>query len=198
MAIDLEDDEGRIFVEVDDESCDALAGRISSALLRRQDAPSEPPLETGALAADDGATLVSQASSVCSAKRELARSPLRAMLGRFDDEEDDQDGVHVDSVEAYFRDPEDDADVRRRDPLMQGSFPPPAHDAEIMDTRPRIDVEGLARVGFWLVGVGTLGVLTGTVSVSSGVALGLLMLGAGVTACVLGGIAIRFGASRLS
>jgi hypothetical protein len=196
MAIDLEDDEGRIFVEVDDEPCEGLANRISGALSRRKDAPSEPPPLAEASAADDGATVVASASTRGSTFDELARSPLKALLGRFDAEELDQDAVSVESVEAYFRDPEDDADVRRRDPLMQGSFPPPAHDAEIIDTRQRIDVEGVARVGFWLVGVGTLGVLTGTVSISSGIVLGLLVLGAGITACVLGGLAIRLGASR--
>lgn len=85
-----------------------------------------------------------------------------------------------------------DDDVQLRDPLLQGSLPPPpllprngpAPEVKLDDDR------DLTRVGSWLIGLGSLGLLTGIVTVAGGAIPGLLAVGAGVACALLGGVAL--------
>jgi hypothetical protein len=98
------------------------------------------------------------------------------------------------------QDDEDDEDVRLRDPLMQGSLPPPPRLPRLVRSetpapaprgaaRLKSDRD-LARLGGWLVAVGSLSVLTGTTVVAAGLVPGLLAVGAGIACGVLGGVAL--------
>jgi hypothetical protein len=52
------------------------------------------------------------------------------------------------------------------------------------------DDRDLARLGGWLVALGSLGVLSGTTIVAAGAVPGLLAVGAGIACGVLGGVAL--------
>jgi hypothetical protein len=52
------------------------------------------------------------------------------------------------------------------------------------------DDHDLARLGGWLVGLGSLGLLTGVIMVAGGALPGLLAVGAGVACALLGGVAL--------
>jgi hypothetical protein len=108
---------------------------------------------------------------------------------------------------------EDEDDVRLRDPLMQGSLPPPAMytpeprsraEPRAAGRTPERDPErgepahalqldddrDLGKLGGWLVALGTLGLLTGGIMLASGALPGLLALGAGGACAMLGGVAL--------
>jgi hypothetical protein len=75
-----------------------------------------------------------------------------------------------------------------RDPLMQGSLPAPA-----LQESSELQLENdrdLSRLGGWLVGLGSLALVTGGMLLASGALPGLLAVGAGVTCAALGGIAL--------
>jgi hypothetical protein len=165
LAIQTNESEERIFVEVDDEAPDHLAARIQSAVRRKSGLP-PPPDEH----ADEEASRPSQA------RIELAKMVKEAQAKDLADEEDDED-------------------VRLRDPLMQGSLPPPPRMPRMQKTEPPTQVRlktdrDLARLGGWLVALGSLGVLTGTTIVAAGLVPGLLAVGAGIACGVLGGVAL--------
>jgi hypothetical protein len=93
----------------------------------------------------------------------------------------------------------EEEEIRQRDPLMQGSLPPgpllmsqPAPEAPLDDDR------DLTRLGSWLVGLGSLGLLAGGVMLASGELPGLLAVGAGVAAALLGGVALAVVANHQS
>jgi hypothetical protein len=88
----------------------------------------------------------------------------------------------------------EDEDVRLRDPLMQGSLPPPPHPSLSAEKRVKPlrlgNDRDLARVGGWLVAVGSFGVLSGTTIVAAGLLPGLIAVGAGIACGVIGGCAL--------
>ena len=62
-----------------------------------------------------------------------------------------------------------------------------------LDSAPALhldDDRDLARLGGWMLALGSLGVLTGTVMVIAGALPGLLAVGAGVACGALGGVAL--------
>jgi hypothetical protein len=170
LAIETGEGGERIFVEVDDEAPDQLAARIQNAVRRKSGLPPPPEPE---------------------AELEVERpSQARIMLAKM-----------VEEAQAKDReDDEDDEDVRLRDPLMQGSLPPPPRMPRMQKSEaplasaPRAgrlkSDRDLARLGGWLVAVGSLGVLTGTTIVAAGLVPGLLAVGAGIACGVLGGVAL--------
>lgn len=83
-----------------------------------------------------------------------------------------------------------DDDVQLRDPLLQGSLPPPPLEREPAPEMKLDDDRDLARLGGWLVGLGSLGLLTGVITVAGGALPGLLAVGAGVACALLGGVAL--------
>jgi hypothetical protein len=173
LAIETGEGGERIFVEVDDEAPDQLAARIQSAVRRKSGLPPPPD-----------ASIEEEVQRPSQARIELAKMVEEAQA---QDREDDED---------------DDDDVRLRDPLMQGSLPPPPRMPRMgkseapapggaIAPRGRLKSDrDLARLGGWLVAVGSLGVLTGTTIVAAGLVPGLLAVGAGVACGVLGGVAL--------
>jgi hypothetical protein len=145
LAIDVEGEEpSRIYIEVDDESPQQAAERISHAMQGTGE-HTEVPMATLTSSHNRGAD--------------------------FDVDVDD--------------------DVQLRDPLMQGSLPPPPQLAR--EPAPEIkldDDRDLAKLGGWLVGLGSLGLLTGVIMVAGGALPGLLAVGAGVACALLGGVAL--------
>jgi len=86
-----------------------------------------------------------------------------------------------------------DEEIQLRDPLMQGSLPPPAPLMRTSEPAPEMkldDDRDLTRLGGWLVGLGSLGLLTGGIMLASGALPGLLAVGAGVGCALLGGVAL--------
>lgn len=84
-------------------------------------------------------------------------------------------------------------DVRLRDPLLQGTGslpPPPMYPSEPAPEMKLDDDRDLRRIGGWLVGLGSLGLLTGGIMLASGALPGLLAVGAGVGSALLGGVAL--------
>ena len=164
LAIEV-DDEPQIFVELDDEPPEQVAERISRAM------GSEPPPPPGTM----------------SPEKPIAPSALALDIARMQQLADERD---------YEEDEEDEeahelAAVRRRDPLMQGSLPPPPQRLSVPAPPVRLDDDGdLARLGGWLVGLGSLSLLTGTIIVAAGAIPGLLAVGAGVACGALGGVAL--------
>lgn len=85
----------------------------------------------------------------------------------------------------------EDEEIRLRDPLMQGSLPPPPMNMSVPAPEMKLDDDrDLSRAGGWLVGLGSLGLLTGGIMLASGALPGLLAVGAGVTCALLGGVAL--------
>jgi len=87
---------------------------------------------------------------------------------------------------------DEEEDVRLRDPLMQGSLmpPPPMKPREPAPALHLDNDRDLARLGGWLVGLGSLGVLTGGTIAAAGLLPGLLAVGAGLACGLLGGVAL--------
>jgi hypothetical protein len=162
LAIDVQGEDGRIFVELDEGEPGPLAGRIEAALREQRGLP---PLEE----ADE------EVSRPSAAQIALAQMVQQAQRDDDDDFEEEE--------------------VRRRDPLMQGSLPPPpparlAHRTETLAPVKLENDRDLARLGGWLVALGSLGVLTGGTIVAAGLVPGLLAVGAGIACGLLGGVAL--------
>jgi hypothetical protein len=159
LSIDIED-EPRVFVEVDGETTELVAERISRAM------GSQPPpaLSTAPPAME---------SRISDLALEIAR------VQRLEEEEEDEQLL---------------ADRQRRDPLGQGgagSLPPPALRPSLPAAPLRLDDDrDLARLGGWLLALGSFGVVTGAVIVAAGAIPGLLAVGAGVICGVFGGVAL--------
>ena len=145
LALDVDGEvPSRIYVEIDDETPQQAAERITRAL--SADGEREEPMAT------------------------LATTTHEARA-EFDVDIDD--------------------DVQLRDPLLQGSLPPPP--MMVREPAPEMkldDDRDLARLGGWLVGLGSLGLLTGIIMVAGGALPGLLAVGAGVACALLGGVAL--------
>jgi hypothetical protein len=84
----------------------------------------------------------------------------------------------------------EDDDVQLRDPLMQGSLFPPALRSDPAPELKLDDDRDLSRLGGWLVGLGSLGLMIGGIMLAGGALPGLLAVGAGVTCAALGGVAL--------
>jgi hypothetical protein len=158
LSIDVED-EPRVFVEVDGETTELVAERISRAIgSQPPPAPSSPP--------------PAMESRISHLALEIAR------VQRLEDEEEDDVLV----------------DRQRRDPLAQGgggSLPPPPARPSVPAQPLRLDDDrDLARLGGWLLALGSFGVVTGAVIVAAGAIPGLLAVGAGVICGVFGGVAL--------
>jgi hypothetical protein len=167
LAIELESEEleqdgtERIYVEVDDESPSELAARISRAL--------------------SNATEQQLALSHNSQVRTEVLMPTTTQAA----------STHSQQALMEALDVELEDDVQLRDPLMQGSLPPPP--MRMSEPAPEMkldDDKDLTRMGGWLVGLGSLGLLTGGVMLAGGALPGLLAVGAGVTCALLGGVAL--------
>lgn len=159
LSIDVED-EPRVFVEVDGESTDLVAERISRAI--GSTPPPAPSTPAPALE-----------SRISDLALEIAR------VQRLDEEEDEDDELALDRA--------------RRDPLGQGarSLPPPESRPSLPASPLRLDDDrDLARLGGWLLALGSFGVITGAVIVAAGAVPGLLAVGAGVICGVFGGVAL--------
>jgi hypothetical protein len=162
LAIEVED-EPQIFVEIDDEATEQVAERISRAI------GSEPPP-----AATPSAPPSADGMRLSNLALEIARAQA---LEEADDEQDD---------ERLAR--------QRRDPLGQGgygSLPPPA--ARLSEPAQPIkldDDRDLARLGGWLLALGSFSVITGGVIVAAGAVPGLLAVGVGIVCGVFGGVAL--------
>lgn len=145
LALDVEGEvPSRIYVEIDDETPQQAAERITRAL--SADGEREEPMATLA-------------------------TTTHETRAEFDVDIDD--------------------DVQLRDPLLQGSLPPPP--MMVREPAPEMkldDDRDLARLGGWLVGLGSLGLLTGVIMVAGGALPGLLAVGAGVACALLGGVAL--------
>lgn len=167
LAIDVED-EPQIFVEIDGEPTEQVAARISRAI--GSEPPPAPTPSTPPPASD---------TRISNLALEIARAQAL-------DEERDSD--------------EDEHTARqRRDPLGQGgygSLPPPAMRASQPPAAPpsapiRLDDDkDLARLGGWLLALGSFAVITGGVIVAAGAVPGLLAVGAGIVCGVFGGVAL--------
>jgi hypothetical protein len=158
LSIDVED-EPRVFVEVDGESTELVAARISRAI-----GSQPPPAASSAAPAGE------------SRSSELALEIARVQ--RMEEEDEDDDLM---------------LDRQRRDPLGQyvRSIPPPAARESIPAAPLRLDDDrDLARLGGWLLALGSFGVITGAVIVAAGAVPGLLAVGAGVICGVFGGVAL--------
>ncbi|MDB4985751.1 MAG: hypothetical protein JWN04_929 [Myxococcaceae bacterium] len=180
LAIQLDGEEQeRIYIEVDDESPSAAADRIEQARVARPEGSVYIPMSPTPPDLTSSPDLTELAGASESAElRELA-SALAAQAARHD--------ALMEALDLELEDEE----IRHRDPLMQGSLPPgpmtrsePAPELKLDDDR------DLSRLGSWLVGVGSLALLSGGVMIASGALPGLLAVGAGVTAALLGGVAL--------
>jgi hypothetical protein len=167
LAIDVED-EPQIFVEIDDEATEQVAERISRAI------GSEPPPAPTLTASTAGTPPSADGMRLSNLALEIARAQA------LDDESE----------------PEDDERTarQRRDPLGQGgygSLPPPA--MRLSEPAPPIRLDNdrdLARLGGWLLALGSFAVITGGVIVAAGAVPGLLAVGAGIVCGVFGGVAL--------
>jgi len=192
LAIEVVSDEHerdapeRIYIEVDDESPSELAARISRALSTvrphadRARAPTADPSSLGARAEQARV-------STEQARAHSAQSSTEVLMPTTTQSSSTPSQVAL--MEALDVELEDD--VQLRDPLMQGSLPPPP--MRMSEPAPEMkldDDKDLTRMGGWLVGLGSLGLLTGGVMLAGGALPGLLAVGAGVTCALLGGVAL--------
>ena len=174
LAIELDGEpEERIYIEIDNESPIAAAERIERALVA---------IESGALGRSDSQPDNTQEPLGMAAERE--RSAL-----------EDRRFAMLEALEVELEEEE----IRQRDPLMQGSLSPgPMMMSQPAPSAPLDDDRDLTRLGSWLVGLGSLGLLAGGVMLASGEMPGLLAVGAGVAAALLGGVALAVVANHQS
>jgi hypothetical protein len=164
LSIEIED-EPQIFVEIDGEATEQVAERISRAI------GSEPP----------PAAVVTASAPPSADGMRLSNLALEIARAQALDEENESE--------------EDERTARqRRDPLGQGgygSLPPPALRASEPAPPLRLDDDrDLARLGAWLLALGSFAVITGGVIVAAGAVPGLLAVGAGIVCGVFGGVAL--------
>lgn len=171
LAIEINGEQcERIYIEIDDESPTMAAERIERALFAIQ-----ASLTRGAAHVDDG--LASEFAD------------LSCLHARTNDprERDNRRSAALEALDVELEDEE----IRLRDPLMQGSLPPGP--MILSQPVPELKLEGdrdLTRLGSWLVGTGSLGLLAGGVMLATGALPGLFAVGAGVAAALLGGVAL--------
>ncbi|MEY4512975.1 MAG: hypothetical protein RLZZ450_5097 [Pseudomonadota bacterium] len=186
LAIELESDEferdtpERIYIEVDDESPSELAARISRALSFARTPEGAPDQRAPHGALLPNATERSRAVSHNSQVRTEGLMPTTSQAASTSQQ------ALMEALDVELED-----DVQLRDPLMQGSLPPPP--MRMSEPAPEMkldDDKDLTRMGGWLVGLGSLGLLTGGVMLAGGALPGLLAVGAGVTCALLGGVAL--------
>lgn len=175
LAIELED-EPKVFVEVEGERPEQVAERISRAISQVPPAPtpSTPP------AANDGhEARISNLALEIARVQSLEEAPSRTAQ----DEEDEEHEIS-----------DEELDRQRRDPLRQGgygSLPPPSAHPSLPAPPLRLDDDrDLARLGGWLLALGSFGVVTGAVIVAGGAIPGLMAVAAGVICAVFGGVAL--------
>ena len=171
LAIELDGEQGeRIYIEIDDESPTMAAERIERAVFAVQTA------------------LASEFATPTSVH---ALPELRALTGVAEapdqTEQDDRRFAQLEALDVELEEEE----IRLRDPLMQGSLPP----GPMILSRPAPEIKlagdrDLTRLGNWLLGVGSLGLLGGGVMLATGALPGLFAVGAGVAAALLGGVAL--------
>lgn len=171
LAIELDGERGeRIYIEVDDESPTMAAERIERALCAVQSA------------------LTSEFADPASIHAQPELHDLRVVAAAADQTElDDRRFALLEALDVELEDEE----IRLRDPLMQGSLPPGP--MMLSQPAPELKLAGdrdLTRLGNWLVGVGSLGLLGGGVLLATGALPGLFAVGAGVAAALLGGVAL--------
>jgi len=182
LAIEIASDDAqnnppeRIFIEVDNESPSELAARIARAqsTTKQSGLGSRAELARVSTEQKQAVSPNGQVSTevVMPTTAQAPNTPSQVAL-----------------MEALDVELEDD--VQLRDPLMQGSLPPPP--MRISEPAPEMkldDDKDLTRMGGWLVGLGSLGLLTGGVMLAGGALPGLLAVGAGVTCALLGGVAL--------
>jgi hypothetical protein len=181
LSIDVED-EPRVFVEVDGESTERVAERISRAMASQP--PPAPSAPEAAAIAPQAAPITAQAASTTALPAGDARvSQLALELARVKQLADEE-----------AEEEERELLRQRRDPLGQGgygSLPPPPERMSVPAAPLRLDDDrDLARLGGWLLALGSFGVITGAVIVAAGAIPGLLAVGAGVICGVFGGVAL--------
>jgi len=177
LAIETsEGDDGLLYIEVDDEAPEHVAERIEQAMFGSARARSSEDFTRAA-----AQPLVSRATFM----------PPPAPLPMQDTHEHPSMGSTTDADDWNEEDWEDE-DIRLRDPLMQGSLPPPPSASSLVTAKAlRLDSDrDLARLGGWLVALGSFGVLMGTTIVAGGLLPGLIAVGAGIACGVIGGLAL--------
>ena len=150
LAIDVDGENERIFVQVEDEEPAKVAARIKTAVRAYN---GEPEAE------DEAEDEIPQRPSA--AQIQLA-ALVKEAQSQDADEEEDEPGAVVAPAETH------------------ALAAPLAADKE----------RDLARLGGWLVGLGSVGVLVGTTIVAAGLVPGLLAVGAGIACGILGGVAL--------
>ncbi|MDB4972622.1 MAG: hypothetical protein JWN48_963 [Myxococcaceae bacterium] len=181
LAIQLDGEEHeRIYIEVDDESPVSAAERIERALFEsHEDGGDYVPRQSATELYDARQTPAPAPYADASAQQQRAARASEAQAER--------QAALLEALDIELEEEE----IRHRDPLMQGSLPPgPMPHAEPLPELKLADDRDLSRLGSWLVGVGSLALLAGGVMIASGALPGLLAVGAGVTAALLGGVAL--------
>jgi len=166
LAIELEgEDEPNIYVEVDNELPECVAARISRAM------GSEPPPSMSR-------SMPYEKPAPSRVALEIARAQQR------DEEEEDEED------ERLAR--------QRRDPLSQGSLPPQPGQQTLLPGEPAQAANEpaeprLVQIGSWLLGLGSVSLISGSVIVATGALPGLVAVAAGVACGALGGLAVARG-----
>jgi hypothetical protein len=160
LAIDVDGENERIFVELEGEEPAQVAARIKTAMRVHN---GEPEGE------DSDEDLIPERPSA--AQIQLAALLKEAQAEDSDDEE------------------EEEAEVEGAGPPARMAESAVAPEASLKALGLDND-RYLARLGSWLVGLGCVGVLTGTTIVAAGLVPGLLAVGAGIACGILGGVAL--------
>lgn len=79
---------------------------------------------------------------------------------------------------------------QRRDPLSQGSLAPPPMPEAKAGGSSKGEKRDLGRIGGWLLGLGSVSLISGSIIVATGVLPGLVAVAAGVACSALGGFAV--------
>ena len=180
LAIEVEGEKReRIYVEIDGESPVQTAELIARALRANN-----PSVEAGGSAHEQNVEARGSAR-----EQEIEEEPMATSSNPTGTPE--AHGAPMQALEIEIEDEDDDDDVQLRDPLLQGSLPPPP--MTLSEPAPELkldDDRDLSRLGAWLVALGSLGLLTGGIMLASGALPGLLAVGAGVACALLGGVAL--------